>query len=33
VARGTVSDLVVKGEPAKNDNAPARGDDGKKKKG
>lgn len=34
VARGTVSDVVVKGEPAKNDNASAKGDDdGKKKKG
>jgi preprotein translocase subunit YajC len=32
VARGTVSDVVVKGEPAKNDNAPAKGDDDAKKK-
>ena len=33
VARGTVSDLVVKGQPAKNDNQPDKGDDAKKKKG
>ncbi len=33
VARGTVSDVVVKGEQAKNDNAPGKGDDAKKKKG
>ena len=33
VVRATVTDIVVKGEPAKNDNQPAKGDDAKKKKG
>lgn len=33
VIRSTVTDIVVKGQPAKNDNQPDKGDDAKKKKG